>query len=72
MKHIKLDIILTDDLGIHSVVFDQNDTELKSDSKLIEKIAVTLIKSTHLNKDSLIVQDMLNELNIGISDVSNW
>lgn len=64
MKYIQLGINLTDDLGIRSVVVGINTTDLPSDSHLIEIVAFTLLKSLSLNKDSVMVQDLLNELGI--------
>ncbi len=64
MKRVSLTIGLTDDLGIKSVVIDYNDTGLLDDSVLIEKIALTLIKSIYINKEDIYIQDILNELNI--------
>lgn len=64
MKHIELDIVLTDDLGIKAVVFNRNDTELPNDSKLLSMIGVALIRSVHLNRESMEIQDTLRELNI--------
>lgn len=64
MKHIKLTIGLTDELGIKSVTIDYNDTELKSNSELVQRVAFTLLKAYSLNKDDMKLQDLLNELNI--------
>jgi hypothetical protein len=64
MKYIQLGLHLTDDLGIKSVTIDHNETDLPSDSKLITLIAFALLKSIHLNKSDLELQDMLNELGI--------
>ena len=66
MKMIILTFELTDDLGIKSIAYDYNDTELPSNSESLGKIAMAIIKSISLNKDSLIVQDLLNELNIEV------
>lgn len=64
MKHVKLTIHLSDELTIKQVTIDYNDTELPSDSGLIQKIAFTLLKSISANKDDMKIQDLLNELNI--------
>lgn len=64
MPHISLTFFFNDDLALKSVVFTDNDTQLDSDSKLLYQIAKTLIKAIALNQDSVIVQDLLNELNI--------
>ena len=67
MKYIELGINLTDDLGIASVIINQNDTNLPSDSNLINRVAFTLLKSMHLNKENIDLQDFLNELDITLS-----
>lgn len=64
MKLISLDIVLSDELGIKGVTISYNDTGLPNDSKLIEIVAFTLLKSLNLNKESVAVQDLLNELGI--------
>ena len=64
MKYVELGIFLTDDLGIKAVVIDQNETGLPSNSELIEKVCITLLKSLSLNKEDVQLQDLLNELNI--------
>ncbi len=62
--YIQLGISLTDELGIKSIAISYNSTELENDSKLIEKLAFTILKSLKLNKESVAVQDLLNELGI--------
>jgi len=64
MKYIDLVIILDDNLAIKSVTIDMNDTGLPSDSSLIKMVSVALLKSMQMNKESVGVQDILNELNI--------
>lgn len=64
MRYIQLGIHLTDDLGIKLVTIDHNDTGLKTDSDLLLQIAFTMLKSLNLNKESVKVQDLLNELDI--------
>jgi hypothetical protein len=64
MPYIQLGIFLNDRLGITSVRIDHNDTGLNDDSNLIETVALTLLKSLSLNKESVQVQDLLNELGI--------
>lgn len=59
---------MTEDLGIKSVAIDYNDTHLKDDGKLIELIAIALLKGLKANNDSIIVQDLLNELNLKINE----
>lgn len=65
MKYIQLGLHLTDDdLGLKKVTIDHNDTDLESNSKLLELVAFAIIKSLRLNKESLMVQDLLSELGI--------
>lgn len=64
MKTINLSLILNERLGLKSVTINYNDTDLPSDSELIRKVSITLLKSLSLNKDTIIVQDLLNELGI--------
>lgn len=66
MKYIQLGIVLTDDLILRSLTFQANDTGLPSNSELALNIAQAIAKSISLNKESVSVQDMLNELNIRI------
>jgi len=64
-KNIILNIKLTDDLGIKSVEITNN-TELKTDSDLLANIAYALLKAKSLNKDSLLIQDMLSDVGVTI------
>lgn len=64
MKYIEIGIVLNDELGVKSAIIHQNDTELPSNSELIKKVCITLLKSLSLNKQDLELQDMLIELNI--------
>jgi len=66
MRSIELDIVLTDDLGIKSCIINYNDTELPNNSYLIEKIAIGLLKAIYINKDDILIQDLLAELNMKI------
>lgn len=66
-KQIHIAINLTDNLGITSAVITHNDTDITSDSKLIQNVAWALLKSIHLNKDDLKVQDLMNELEIELT-----
>ena len=66
MAAISLMINLNDELGITSIVYSYNDTELPSNSETLGKISLAILKSLHLNKDSLLVQDLLSELNIDV------
>ena len=65
-KFIQLTFGLTDDLGIKSIAYDINETELPSNGETLGMIAMGMIKALHLNKDSVLVQDLLNELDIKV------
>jgi len=67
MKNIQISISLSDDLGIKAIVYNYNDTELPSNSETLGNIAIAILKSLHLNKDDLLIQDLLNELDISRS-----
>lgn len=64
MKHIQITVGLTDDLGVKSITFDYNDTHLPCDSKLIELLSFAMLTSCRTNKESMGVQDLLNETGI--------
>jgi hypothetical protein len=64
MSSIQLHLDFNEDLGLTSVVFMHNSTGINSDSALLEKVSIALLKSIIANKDSLPVQDLLNELGI--------
>ncbi len=68
MRAINLTLHLSDELGIKSIDINYNDTNLPSNSELLFNIAMTLLKSLHLNEDSVKVQDLLQELNIKVAD----
>lgn len=62
--YIQFGIHLNDKLGIQSATIDANTTDLPSNSELIKKVAIGLLKSLHLNKEDVMLQDLLNELDI--------
>jgi hypothetical protein len=66
MKHITLTLKLTDNLGIKSIIIDDNETELPSDSNLIKICAIAMLESIAINKEDLQVQDILNDLDIKV------
>jgi hypothetical protein len=67
MQTIQLSLAITDNLGLKSVQITTNTTSLPNNSNTIRLIALALLKSINDNKDSLIVQDLLNELDIEVS-----
>lgn len=64
MKAIQLFISLSDDLGIQSITFSYNDTELPSDWKTLNAVANAILKAIKANKDRIIVDELLDDLNI--------
>ncbi|GEM_PF-5796666 len=69
-KHyIQLGIHLNEELGLKSVTIDHNTTGLPNDSELLKRVAMTILKAIVLNKESVAVQDLLNELDIRIDKV---
>lgn len=62
--YIQFGVHLNERLGIKAVTIDHNTTDLPSDSELIKRVAFTLLKSIHLNKEDVMLQDLLNELDI--------
>ena len=62
--YIQFGIHLNERLGITSATIDHNTTDLPSDSELIKRVAFTLLKSLQLNKEDVMLQDLLNELDI--------
>jgi hypothetical protein len=68
MKHLEIVFGFTDELGLKSVQFNYNDTGLPEDSELLRRVACALIESLSVNKESLKVQDILNQLDITIKE----
>jgi len=64
MKAIQLMFIIGDDLGLKSVTFQYNDSGLPDNSTTLKTLSIAVLKSLKMNKDSVIVQDLLNELDI--------
>lgn len=60
-KHIQH---LNDDLGLEAASFEHNTTDLQSDSELLKLIGIALLKAVKVNKDDLVIQDLLNELDM--------
>lgn len=68
MPTIVLQLDISNDLGVKSVIIDYNDTGLPDDSNLIRKVAITLLKCLDQNEDSIKTADMLNELGIPVQE----
>lgn len=62
--YIQIGVHLDDQLGIKKATIEWNSTHLPSDSELIKRVAMTLLRSLHLNKHDVMIQDLLNELDI--------
>ena len=67
MKYIQLGIHLTDDLGIKAITIDHNESGLNSDSELIKRLSIAMLKGLVINKESVAIQDLLNEVNISLT-----
>lgn len=65
---IQIGVHLNERLGIKSVTFDINTTELPSNSETLKRVALTILEAIALNKEMVMTQDLLNELNIKVSD----
>jgi len=65
-KTIQISLHLSDELGILSVTYMYNDTELPSNGKTIRDIGKALVDSYKANKDRLVVNDMLDSLDIDL------
>jgi hypothetical protein len=70
MKCLTLVLCYNEELALKSVLIDKNETGLTSNSELVKIAAINMLKSFYLNKDDLLVQDLLRELNITISKTS--
>jgi lantibiotic modifying enzyme len=64
MNYVTLTFELTSDLRLKAVTVDHNDTELNGDSDLLKGLAFALLECLSTNKESILVQDILNDLNI--------
>jgi hypothetical protein len=64
MNTIQLSFSIGDEYRLKSVSFVYNDTDLPDDSTTLKNLAVALLKSLKINQDSVMVQDLLNELDI--------
>lgn len=62
--YIEFGVNLNNELGIKSLLINQNTTELPNNSELIKLVAIGLLKAVELNEDSLAVQDLMSELGI--------
>lgn len=62
--YIEFGVNLNNELGIKSLIINQNTTELPNNSELIKLVAIGLLKAVKLNEDSLAVQDLMSELGI--------
>ena len=62
--YIQIGLHLNEDLGLEAATFEHNTTHLQSDSDLLKLIGIALLKAVSINKDDLVVQDLLDELDI--------
>ena len=64
MKRITITFGINDKNCIKEIFFDLNETDMPNDSKTLENLAITLLKNIQIDRGSLEVQDLLNELGI--------
>lgn len=64
MKKLTITLNLTDDLKVKSIVFEENETGIKSDSELLNNAATAILSLLKSNKDDIEVQELLNDLQI--------
>ena len=64
---ITISVGLTKEGGVVEILIDKNTTKLKSDSVPIRAFAVAIINTLDKNKEDVAVQDLLQELKIGLT-----
>lgn len=64
MPIIVLSFNVDENFGLRSANIDFNNTDLPNNSKTMRLIAIALLTAISLNKDDLVVQYLLNELDI--------
>lgn len=60
---ITLSLNLNSELGLTSVIIGTNTTSLPNDSELLKKVSIAILRALDLNKEDILVQDLLSELN---------
>lgn len=64
MKNLTISFEFTDDLGLKGLEFVENETNLPSDSKLLKRLAICILKAVDLNPEEMSTHDLLVELGI--------
>lgn len=64
MKNLTISFEFSDDLGLKKLVFLNNNTGQLSDSKLLKRLAICILKSVELNPADMSTHDLLVELGI--------
>ncbi len=64
MTHLTLRFEFNEQRGLKSVEWHENTTGLEETTGTLQGLAICLLESISKNKDSLKVQDLLNELGI--------
>lgn len=64
MKHLIISFEFNEELGLQSLEFIENETNLPNDSKLLKRLAICILKSVELNPEDMSTHDLLVELGI--------
>jgi len=64
MKALTLTFLINDNNCIKTILFDENETNMPSNSETLERLAITLLQVLKADENDLKIQDLLNELNI--------
>jgi len=68
MKALTLTFLINDNNCIKTILFDENETNMPSNSETLERLAITLLQVLKADENDLKIQDLLNELNISKSN----
>jgi hypothetical protein len=63
-KYIQLTFIIGEGLKLKSIMFDDNETELPSDSATLKALCTAMLKGLADNESDVAVWDLLNQLGI--------
>lgn len=63
MKKIILELEISDEMTLKSVIIQENDTDMPNDSTTIRKLGWTIFKACEENKESCAIQDLMSEVN---------
>jgi len=68
MKYIQITLLVSDEMHLKSIQFDENETELPNDSNTLKLLAEAMLRGLNKDKECIAIQDVLNELNIPRSE----